>query len=89
MLAEDHGISFDWNGTFCEIHLSEHVGYILEVRKWCHRRFVYMIDKSHPYDHSVPEITLGQWHAPTETQAREAAEKAFLRHLGGGPVVVQ
>ncbi|MEY9720713.1 hypothetical protein ABIA22_003203 [Sinorhizobium fredii] len=89
MLAEDHGINFDWDGTFCEIHMSDEVGYILEVRPWCHGRFVYMVDKVHPYDNDVPDITLGQSHEPTEGQAREEAEKAFLRHLGGGPVVVQ
>jgi hypothetical protein len=89
MLAEDHGISFDWNGTFCEIHMSDDVGYILDVRPWCHSRFVYMVDKVHPHDNDVQDITLGQWHAPTEAEAREEAEKAFLRHLNGGPVLVQ
>lgn len=89
MIAENHGINFTWDGTACEITFPEEVGYILEVRQWCHGRFVYMVDKVHPYDNDVPDITLGQWHAPTEAEAREEAEKAFLRHLNGGPLLVQ
>jgi len=42
MLAEDHGIKFEWDGTACEILLSEETGYILEVRPWCYERFVYI-----------------------------------------------
>lgn len=89
MLGEDRGINFDWDGTACEITMSDEVGYILEVKQWWHGRYGYVIDKVHPSDNNVADITIGQWHAPTETQARQEAEKAFLRHLGGGPVVVQ
>lgn len=89
MLSNDRGIKFDWNETFCEITVSEDLGYILEVRQWWEGRYGYVIDKVHPSDSSVGDITIGQWHAPTEVEARREAEKAFLRHSGGGPVAVQ
>lgn len=89
MLAEEHGINFTWDGTVCEIVISEDVGYVLDVRSWCHGRFVYMIDKLYRHDLDAPEITVGQWHAPTEAKAKEEAEKAFLRHLNGGPLLLQ
>ncbi|MQB06953.1 hypothetical protein DXT91_22945 [Agrobacterium tumefaciens] len=89
MLGNAYGINFDWDETFCEITVSEDLGYILEVRQWWEGRYGYVIDKVHPYDSSVEDITIGQWHAPTEAEARREAEKAFLRHLGGGPVAVQ
>lgn len=89
MLAEDDGMNFQWDGTACEIHMSDEVGYILEVRQWWHGRYGYVVDKVHPYDNDVSDITIGQSHAPTELEARAEAEKAFLRHLGGVPLLVQ
>lgn len=89
MFVEGNGMNFEWAGTACEIHLSKDVGYILEVRQWWKGRYGYVIDKVHPYDNDIADITIGQWHAPTESEARKAAEQAFLRHLGGGPVMVQ
>ncbi|MBB3945698.1 hypothetical protein GGQ73_001633 [Rhizobium skierniewicense] len=89
MLSNDRGIKFDWNETFCEITVSEDLGYILEVRQWWEGRYGYVIDKVHPSDSSVDDITIGQWHAPTETEARREAEKAFLRHIDGGLSLVQ
>ncbi len=90
MLAEDHGMNFEWNGSFCEIQISEDLGYILEVSKAFEGRYTYFIDRLNLDPNSNQEdVCLGQWHAATEISARDAAEKAFLRHLDGGPLLVQ
>lgn len=90
MLAEDHGMKFEWDGTICEIVVSDDLGYVLDVRPWCCGRFVYMIDKlNRATDHEDDDVTIAQWHAATEEAAKRDAEAAYLRHLSGGPIVVQ
>ena len=90
MLAEGQGINFQWNGSFCEIHISEDVGYILEVSKAFEGRYAYFVDRLNlDPNNNEKDVCVGQWHAETEAEAQRGAEEAFLRHLEGGPMLVQ
>ncbi len=83
-------IKFEWNGSFCEIKMSDDLGYILEVSKAFEDRYTYFVDRLN-LDPSIDQkdICVGQWHAETEAEAQRGAEEAFLRHMNGGPMLVQ
>jgi len=83
-------VSFEWNGKFCEIQLSRDIGYILEVSKAFEGRYTYFVDRLNlDPSEDQKDICIGQWHAETEAEAQRGAEEAFLRHMNGGPLLVQ
>jgi hypothetical protein len=90
MLAENRGINFKWDGTACEIVMSEDVGYVLEVSKAFEGRYAYFVDRLNlDPNNNEKDVCVGQWHAATEAEAQRGAEEAFLRHLDGAPLLVQ
>ncbi|TPP11525.1 hypothetical protein [Rhizobium glycinendophyticum] len=83
-------VSFDWNGKICEIVMSEDVGYLLEVSNAFVGRYAYFVDRLDlDPNNNENDVCVGQWHAETEAEARKGAEEAFLRHMNGGPLLVQ
>ena len=83
-------IGFEWNGKICEIVVSEDVGYMLEVSKAFEGRYAYFVDRLNlDPNNNENDVCVGQWHAETEAEAQREAEEAFLRHMNGGPLLVQ
>ena len=83
-------VGFEWNGKICEIVMSEDVGYMLEVSKAFEGRYAYFVDRlTLDPNNNESDVCVGQWHAETEAEAQRGAEEAFLRHMNGGPLLVQ